>query len=65
MTTMALIHQLGFGTVLIILTLNVLVALLRFAVLPFAAAVLVLDTAANLAARPLPIPTTTGRGNTR
>ncbi|MFE3458586.1 hypothetical protein ACFXKD_13675 [Nocardiopsis aegyptia] len=56
MTTMSLIQQLGITTVLLILALNVLVALLRFAVLPFAAAVLVIDAAADLAARPLPMP---------
>jgi hypothetical protein len=54
---MSLIQQTGFTAVLVILALNVLVALLRFAVLPFAAAVLVLDAAADLAARPLPMPT--------
>lgn len=56
MTTMSLIGQIGLGAVLVILALNLLVAVLRFAALPFAAVVLVLDTAADLAAAPLPIP---------
>lgn len=56
MSSTDLIQSAGFLAILFALLLTLLVALLRLAALPLAGAVLVLDAAAAVAARPLTLP---------
>lgn len=56
MTTMYALRSRGCVAVLFTLALVVAVALLRLTALPLAGAVLVLDIAADAAARPLTLP---------
>lgn len=60
--TTDLIRSAGFWPLLLLLALVLVVTLLRLAALPLAAAALALDTAADLAARPLTL--TAGHGHT-
>ncbi|WP_304456015.1 hypothetical protein [Nocardiopsis sp. YSL2] len=62
MTTVHSIQAVGILAVLITLLLVLAVTLLRLAALPLAGAVLILDSAADLAARPLTLPAPTSEG---
>ncbi|WP_150237816.1 hypothetical protein [Nocardiopsis quinghaiensis] len=65
MTTLHSIQAVGFLAVLLTLFLVLAVTLLRLAALPLACAVLVLDGAADLAARPLSLPASAPEEGTR
>ncbi|MBB4929196.1 hypothetical protein F4561_005602 [Lipingzhangella halophila] len=62
MSTTSLIQRAGAVTLLVALLLTLIVTVLRLVALPLAAAALALDALADLAARPLALPSATFQG---